>query len=77
MKSREVSRLNYDVILSAKNGDKEAINLIYEYYEPYIIKLSKIPVCNERGESVYIIKEELYLMLRAKLYELIDKFQIE
>ena len=66
--------LTYEIICAAINGSDEAEEFIFDYYEPYIIKLSKIPFINERDEIVYRIDEDIYMALRMKLHDLILNF---
>ncbi len=46
MKKQE---LTYEVIKDVKYGDENAIEVIMEHYEPYIITLSKRPYCGQEG----------------------------
>ena len=68
--------LTYHIICEAINGNDKAEKLILDYYEPYIIKLSKIPYINDDGQINYVIDEDLYITLKLKLHELILKFVI-
>ena len=63
--------LTYEIIRDAVNGNDEAEEFIFDYYEPYIIKLSKIPFIDKHGQVSYIIDEDIYMSLRLKLHELI------
>ena len=40
MTNEAKNELTYQIILDAINGNSEAEELIFTYYEPYIIKLS-------------------------------------
>ena len=50
--------------------------IIFDYYEPYIIKLSKLPYINNEGEVAYVIDEDIYMSLKLKLHELIINFKV-
>ncbi len=68
--------LTYEIIRDAVNGNDEAEEFIFDYYEPYIIKLSKIPFIDKHGQVSYIIDEDIYMSLRLKLHELIINFKV-
>ena len=68
--------LTYEIICEAVKGSNEAEELIFDYYEPYIIKLSKIPFINDEGQVKYIIDEDIYMSLKLKLHALILSFEI-
>ena len=52
--------LTYAIIRDAVNGNTEAEEFIFDYYEPYIIRLSKIPFIDKQGQVSYIIDEDIY-----------------
>lgn len=68
--------LTYEIIRDAVNGNDEAEEFIFDYYEPYIIKLSKIPFIDKHGQVSYIIDEDIYMSLKLKLHELIINFKV-
>lgn len=68
--------LTYEMIGEAVNGNIEAEDMIFDYYEPYIIKLSKIPFIGDDGQVKYIIDDDIYMSLKLKLHELILGFEI-
>ena len=76
IKHRKKKDLTYDIICAAVNGNDEAEEFIFDYYEPYIIKLSKIPFIDKQGQIGYIIDEDIYMTLRLKLHELIINFKV-
>ena len=58
------------------NGNDEAEEKIFDYFEPYIIKLSKLPYIDNSGEVAYVIDEDVYMNLKLKLHELIVNFKV-
>lgn len=68
--------LSSELICSALAGEEDAQEKIFEHYEPYIIKLSKIPYYNEQGEIRYKIDEDIYMSLKLKLFEVMYKFKV-
>lgn len=76
IKHNKKKDLTYEIICAAVNGNDEAEELIFDYYEPYIIKLSKIPFIDKQGHVGYIIDEDIYMSLRLKLHELIINFKV-
>lgn len=78
MKNKHVKKsdLNYKIIKDAVNGNDEAEEKIFDYFEPYIIKLSKLPYIDNSGEVAYVIDEDVYMNLKLKLHELIVNFKV-
>ena len=78
MKNKYVKKsdLTYKVIKEAVNGNDEAEELIFDYFEPYIIKLSKLPYIDDSGGVSYVIDEDVYMILKLKLHELIINFKV-
>lgn len=68
--------ITYKILYDAVNGNDEAEEFIFDYYEPYIIKLSKIPFINKQGQVSYTIDEDIYMSLKLKLHELIINFNV-
>ena len=56
---------------SALKGDTEAENVLLDFYEPYLIKLSRVPYYKENGDIGYFINDELYINLKLKLHSLL------
>lgn len=75
-KSSAKKDLTCEIIFNAMNGDIEAEEAIFDYFEPYIIKLSKKPLLNENGEVRYIIDDDIYMSLKLRLHELIGDFAV-
>lgn len=67
--------LTEDIICKALGGDDMAEELICEHYEPYIVKLSKVPFYDNDGNLRYRIDEDIYMSLKLKLHEVILKFR--
>lgn len=76
MNNKQNKELKYDVIIKAVNGENEALESVLEYFEPLIIKMSKIPIY-ENGSIKYIVKQDLYIALKSKLYDIIRRFNVE
>ena len=78
MKNKHVKKsdLTYKIIKDAVNGNDEAEEKIFDYFEPYIIQLSKLPYIDNSGEVAYVIDEDVYMSLKLKLHELIVNFKV-
>ena len=63
------------LIYEAISGVEDAQEKIFEHYEPYIIKLSKIPYYDDEGRIKYKIDEDIYMSLKLKLFEVMYKFK--
>ena len=68
--------LTYEVIYRAVNGDEIAQEKIFEHYEAYIIKLSKVPFYDKDGRLKYKIDEDIYMSLKLKLQEVLLTFKV-
>lgn len=64
------------LICEAISGVEDAQEKIFEHYEPYIIKLSKIPYYDDEGKIKYKIDEDIYMSLKLKLFEVMYKFKV-
>ncbi len=76
IKGNEKKDITYEILRDAVNGDSEAEEVILDYYEPYIVKLSRIPYINKHGKVLYMIDEDIYMSLKLKLHELILNFKV-
>lgn len=76
MTEKHKKELTYEIIMDAVCGNEEAEGFIFDYYEPYIIRLSKIPYIDKHGNVNYIIDEDIYMSLKMKLHELIINFKV-
>lgn len=76
IKHTKKQEITYEIIRDAVNGNEEAEDIIFDYYEPYIIKLSKLPYINDEGNVAYVIDEDIYMSLKLKLHELIINFKV-
>lgn len=76
MTEKHKKELTYEIIRDAVCGNEEAEGFIFNYYEPYIIRLSKIPYIDKHGNVNYTIDEDIYMSLRLKLHELIINFKV-
>lgn len=77
MTKKHKKELTYEIIRDAVGGNEEAEGIIFDYHEPYMIKLSKIPYIDKRGNVNYKIDEDIYISLKMKLHELIISFKVE
>lgn len=76
MTEKHKKELTYEIIRDAACGNEEAEELIFDYYEPYIIRLSKIPYIDKHGNVNYTIDEDIYISFKMKLHELIINFKV-
>ena len=76
MTEKHKKELTYEIIMGAVSGNEETEGLIFDYYEPYMIRLSKIPYIDKRGNVNYIIDEDIYMSLKMKLHKLIISFKV-
>ena len=74
--NRKKVKLTDEIIRMAILGNEEAEEAIFDYYEPYIIKLSRVPYVNNSGRLKYEIDKDIYMSLKLKLHKLIMDFKI-
>jgi len=65
-----------EIYQSALNGDIGAECAILDFYEPYLIHMSRVPYYNVNGDIRYYINEELYMSLKLKLHSMILEMTI-
>ena len=75
--SDERGLLPYPVILAATKGDPEAMNIVMQHYQSYIVHLSIRKIRDERGNTYYGIDEDLRERLQAKLMRAVLSFKAE
>lgn len=71
------SKIPFDVILQAANGDVVAINQIKEHFRPYIVKKSLRLMIDEMGQKHIVIDELLRGRLETRLITKILGFEIK
>lgn len=74
--STSKSLLPFLVIVSAADGDADAINLVLKHYAGYIAVLSMRTLYDENGNPHLCIDDELRRRLETKLITNIAKFRI-
>lgn len=73
---KRYSMVKLPLIISAKEGNIEAINKIVRHYSGHITRLSLRPMIDESGRKHLIIDNELRQRLEIKLRNKIIKFEI-
>ena len=68
--------LPFPIIVSATNGDADAINYVLKHYAGYIAALSMRTLYDEYGNPHLCVDEELRRRLETKLISNITKFRI-
>ena len=75
--SNRNTMLPFEVIVAATDGDVEAINMVLNHYQAYILLLSKRCLFDEFGNRYEYIDEEKKQMLEIQLITGILKFQAD
>ena len=75
-KSRNEIGLPYPVIVAASNGEVQAMKQVLNYYDGYIISLSKRTLYDEYGNSYICVDESIRQRLQSKLIVAVLKFKI-
>ncbi|EOZ5987571.1 helix-turn-helix domain-containing protein [Enterococcus faecium] len=71
------SKVPFEVILQAVNGDVTAINQIKEHFRPYITRHSLRLMIDEIGQKHMMVDELLRARLETRLITKILGFKIE
>ena len=76
IKSTSNDLIPFPVIVSAANGDGDAINFVLRHYAGYIAALSMRTLNDENGNPHLCVDEELRRRLETKLITNLSKFKI-
>ena len=76
IKSTSNDLIPFPVIVSAANGDGDAINFVLRHYAGYIAALSMRTLYDENGNPHLCVDEELRRRLETKLITNLSKFKI-
>ena len=68
------NEMDCKMIISAREGNKEAIEVIIEYFKPYMKSISYAPIYNAYGKEISrSYDEDLYMCLIERLWKCIHK----
>lgn len=76
IKSTSSDLIPFPVIVSAANGDSDAINFVLRHYAGYIAALSMRTLYDKDGNPHLCVDEELRRRLETKLITNLTKFKI-
>lgn len=76
IKSASNDLIPFPVIVSAANGDSDAINFVLRHYAGYIAALSMRTLYDKDGNPHLCVDEELRRRLETKLITNLTKFKI-
>lgn len=68
--------LPFDVIVAASYGDENAIEMILNFYDGYISKLSLRPMHDDYGNVYMVIDSELKGRIQTSMINMILNFEI-
>ena len=68
--------ISFPIIVSAIDGNVDAIHAVLKQYEGYIARLSMRKLYDDDGRSYMVVDEELRRRLETKLITRILKFKI-
>lgn len=72
----EFKKVPFALIVTASDGDEEAIPQILEFYDGYISKLSLRPLYDEYGNVYMVVDNELKGRIQSALINMILNFEI-
>lgn len=67
--------LSFETISAAVKRDKEAIEEVLKYYDPYIVTLCTFQAINEDGLEYTYVDHDAIQLLRKRLSEQIPKWK--
>lgn len=65
----------YEIIKKAVAGDVESINMIVDFYTPYIKVLATVECVGATGKNYRIVDDEIYNRVKTKLIKKILEFK--
>ena len=68
--------LPYPVIVAATKGEPQAMNMVVQHYQRYILSLSMKKVRDDTGNTYYGIDEDIKDRLQSKLMQAVLKFNV-
>jgi hypothetical protein len=68
--------LHFDVIVAAADGDENAIEMVLNFYDGYISKLSLSPMHDDYGNIYMVIDSELKGRIQTAIMNMILNFEI-
>ncbi|HFI0080782.1 TPA: helix-turn-helix domain-containing protein [Streptococcus suis] len=71
------SRVPFEVIISASNGDLNAITQIRNHFRPYIFKCSLRYMIDDTGKSKIVLDEMLFGRLEIRLISKVLSFEVK
>lgn len=75
-KKDDTGLLPYPVIVAAVQGNFEAMEVVLQHYESYMVSLSIRKFRDDRGNLYYGMDRDVYDRLRSKLIQAVLKFKI-
>jgi len=71
------SRVSFELIVNASNGDIHAITQIRDHFHPYMFKCSLHYMIDDTGKSKIILDEMLFGRLETRLITKILSFEVK
>lgn len=68
--------VSFDVIVAAADGDEKAIEIVLNFYDGYISKLSLRPMHDDYGNVYMVIDSELKGRIQTAVMNMILNFEI-
>lgn len=75
--TNQISMIPFEVVVSASNGDLNAINQVLNHYQGYIINRSLRTMIDDQGKKAMVIDDLLMGRIKYKLLNKILSFKIE
>ena len=73
---KKYEHLPFEVILSATEGDPEAIETVMKFYDGYISKLCLRKLYDEHGNVCMVVDADLKNRVRTALLDMLMNFEI-
>ena len=73
---KKYEHLPFEIILSATEGDPEAIETVMKFYDGYISKLCLRKLYDEYGNVYMVVDSELKGRIQAAVMDMIANFEI-
>ena len=73
---KKYEHLPFEVILSATEGDREAIEVVMKFYDGYISKLCLRKLYDEHGNVCMVVDADLKNRVQTALLDMLMNFEI-
>lgn len=76
-RNKQYEKLPLEVICRAIKEDGDAIDMVRTYYRPYLKAMATEELYDATGGAHYVVNEDVFELLEAKMMDSISKFTLD